>query len=82
MLPSNVGKLVEALCANASYGSVHLPNHDASIVFVLVDEWGNAYDVLSSREAWVKRWMEGFFFISQRLLKGDILIFHLTGLAN
>ncbi|XP_011088278.1 B3 domain-containing protein At5g42700 isoform X2 [Sesamum indicum] len=76
MLPSNVAHgfwlhLPKKFC------SVHLPNHDTSIV--LVDEWGNEYKTsyLLERHGLSAGWRG--FSISHRLLKGDILIFHLTG---
>ncbi|KAH6772662.1 hypothetical protein C2S52_004529 [Perilla frutescens var. hirtella] len=75
MLPSNVAHgfwlhLPKYFC------SIHLPNHDTSIV--LVDEWGNEYKTsyLLDRHGLSAGWRG--FSISHRLLKGDILIFHLT----
>ncbi|KAI3446000.1 hypothetical protein Pfo_002665 [Paulownia fortunei] len=75
MLPSNVAHgfwlhLPKKFC------SVHLPNHDTSIV--LVDEWGNEYKTsyLLERHGLSAGWRG--FSIAHRLLKGDILIFHLT----
>lgn len=56
--------------------NIHLPNHDTSIM--LVDEWGNEYrtSYLLDRHGLSAGWRG--FSISHRLLKGDILIFHLT----
>ncbi|GFP84561.1 B3 domain-containing protein os01g0234100 [Phtheirospermum japonicum] len=75
MLPSNVSHgfwlhLPRKFC------NVHLPNHDASII--LVDEWGNEYKTsyLLERHGLSAGWRG--FSIAHRLLKGDILIFHLT----
>ncbi|XP_073127945.1 B3 domain-containing protein Os06g0194400-like [Henckelia pumila] len=55
--------------------SLHLPNRDSSIV--LVDEWGNEYKTsyLIGRHGLSAGWRG--FSVSHRLLKGDILIFHL-----
>ncbi|CAA0807545.1 B3 domain-containing protein [Striga hermonthica] len=75
MLPSNVSHgfwlhLPKKFC------SLHLPNHDTSII--LVDEWGNEYKTsyLLERHGLSAGWRG--FSIAHRLLKGDILIFHLT----
>ncbi|KZV37447.1 hypothetical protein F511_24854 [Dorcoceras hygrometricum] len=74
MLPSNVSHgfwlhLPKKFC------SLHLPNHDSSIV--LVDEWGNEYR--TSYLLWRHGLSAGWrgFSKSHRLLKGDVLIFHL-----
>ncbi|KAG8368349.1 hypothetical protein BUALT_Bualt15G0036300 [Buddleja alternifolia] len=75
MLPSNVAHGFW-LHLPAKFCSIHLPNHDTSIV--LVDEWGNEYKTsyLLDRHGLSAGWRG--FSISHRLLKGDILIFHLT----
>ncbi|PIN15286.1 hypothetical protein CDL12_12071 [Handroanthus impetiginosus] len=74
MLPSNVAHgfwlhLPKKFCC------LHLPNRDTSVV--LVDEWGNEYQTsyLLGRHGLSAGWRG--FSISHRLLKGDILIFHL-----
>ncbi|KAK6136878.1 hypothetical protein DH2020_029390 [Rehmannia glutinosa] len=74
MLPSNVSHGFW-LHLPINFCSVHLPNHDTSIV--LVDEWGNEYKTsyLLGRHGLSAGWRG--FSIAHRLLKGDILIFHL-----
>ncbi|XP_022897857.1 B3 domain-containing protein At5g42700-like isoform X2 [Olea europaea var. sylvestris] len=74
MLPSNVAHgfwlhLPKIFCSH------HLPNHDATVV--LVDEWENEYETsyLLYRHGLSAGWRG--FSVSHRLLKGDILIFHL-----
>ncbi|MCD7463611.1 hypothetical protein HAX54_050938 [Datura stramonium] len=74
MLPSNVAHgfwmhLPKPFC------NMHLPCHDATVI--LVDEWGNEYktNYLLERNGLSAGWRG--FSISHRLLKGDILIFHL-----
>ncbi|XP_057787468.1 B3 domain-containing protein At5g42700-like isoform X2 [Salvia miltiorrhiza] len=75
MLPSNVAHGFW-LHLPKNFCSIHLPNHDTSIV--LVDEWGNEYKTsyLLDRHGLSAGWRG--FSLSHRLLKGDILIFHLT----
>ncbi|KAL1534647.1 B3 domain-containing protein-like protein isoform X2 [Salvia divinorum] len=75
MLPSNVAHgfwlhLPKNFCIK------YLPKHDTSIV--LVDVWGNEYTTsyLLDRHGLSAGWRG--FSISHRLLKGDILLFHLT----
>ncbi|XP_073024742.1 uncharacterized protein [Primulina eburnea] len=74
MLPSNVSHGFW-LHLPKNFCSLHLPNHDCPIV--LVDEWGNEYytSYLLGRHGLSAGWRG--FSISHRLLKGDILIFHL-----
>lgn len=74
MLPSNVAHgfwmhLPKSFC------NMHLPSHDTTVI--LVDEWGNEYKTsyLLERNGLSAGWRG--FSISHRLLKGDILIFHL-----
>ncbi|KAL6494728.1 hypothetical protein OROGR_031528 [Orobanche gracilis] len=76
MLPSNVSHgfwlhLPKKFC------NVHFPNHDTSIS--LVDEWGNEYKTFYflERHGLSAGWRG--FAVAHRLLKGDILIFHLIG---
>lgn len=75
MLPSNVAHgfwlhLPKRFC------SMYLPNRDTSVV--LEDEWGNEYNTsfLLERRGLSAGWRG--FSIAHRLIKGDILIFHLT----
>ncbi|KAL2512171.1 B3 domain-containing protein [Abeliophyllum distichum] len=74
MLPSNVAHGFW-LHLPKSFCSQHLPNHDATVV--LVDEWENEYETsyLLYRHGLSAGWRG--FSVSHRLLKGDILIFHL-----
>ncbi|CAI9781878.1 unnamed protein product [Fraxinus pennsylvanica] len=74
MLPSNVAHGFW-LHLPKSFCSQHLPNHDATVV--LVDEWENEYETsyLLYRNGLSAGWRG--FSVSNRLLKGDILIFHL-----
>ncbi|KAK4477044.1 hypothetical protein RD792_016246 [Penstemon davidsonii] len=74
MLPSNVAHGFW-LHLPAKFCNLHLPDHDTSIV--LVDEWGNEYKTsyLLGRHGLSAGWRG--FSISHRLLKGDLLIFHL-----
>ncbi|XP_073286859.1 uncharacterized protein [Primulina huaijiensis] len=74
MLPSNVAHgfwlhLPKKFC------TLYFPNRDSTIC--LVDEWGNEYKTsyLLERHGLSAGWRG--FSISHRLLKGDILIFHL-----
>ncbi|CAA0827638.1 B3 domain-containing protein [Striga hermonthica] len=75
MLPSNVSHGFW-LHLPKNFCRLHLPNHDTSIT--LVDEWGNEYKTsyLLERHGLSAGWRG--FAIAHRLLKGDILIFHLT----
>ncbi|KAL1534648.1 B3 domain-containing protein-like protein isoform X2 [Salvia divinorum] len=75
MLPSNVAHGFW-LHLPKNFCSKYLPKHDTSIV--LVDEWGNEYTTsyLLDRHGLSAGWRG--FSISHRLLKGDILFFHLT----
>ncbi|KAL1534644.1 B3 domain-containing protein-like protein isoform X3 [Salvia divinorum] len=75
MLPSNVAHGFW-LHLPKNFCSKYLPKHDTSIV--LVDEWGNEYTTsyLLDRHGLSAGWRG--FSISHRLLKGDILFFHLS----
>ncbi|KAL1534642.1 B3 domain-containing protein-like protein isoform X2 [Salvia divinorum] len=75
MLPSNVAHGFW-LHLPKNFCSKYLPKRDTPIV--LVDEWGNEYTTsyLLDRNGLSAGWRG--FSISHRLLKGDILFFHLT----
>ncbi|XP_047976146.1 B3 domain-containing protein Os03g0184500-like isoform X3 [Salvia hispanica] len=75
MLPSNVSHGFW-LHLPKNFCSKYLPKHDTSIE--LVDEWGNEYTTsyLIDRHGLSAGWRG--FSISHRLLKGDILFFHMT----
>ncbi|RAL38845.1 hypothetical protein DM860_015206 [Cuscuta australis] len=76
MLPSNVSHGFW-LHLPKSFSDMYLPSHDSALM--LVDEWGNDYKTsyLSERHGLSAGWRA--FSIAHRLLKGDLLIFCLTG---
>ncbi|CAK9181250.1 unnamed protein product [Ilex paraguariensis] len=76
MLPSNVAHgfwlfLPKEFC------DYHLPSHDTTVI--LVDEFGDEYKTkyLLERHGLSGGWRA--FSIAHRLLKGDLLVFHLVG---
>lgn len=76
MLPSNVSHGFW-LHLPKSFSDMYLPSHDSALM--LVDEWGNDYKTLylSERHGLSAGWRA--FSIAHRLLRGDLLIFCLTG---
>ncbi|KAL6961653.1 hypothetical protein U1Q18_050986, partial [Sarracenia purpurea var. burkii] len=74
MLPSNVTHGFWLILPKKFCNS-HLPMHDATIT--LVNEWGKEYEAnyLVERQGLSAGWRG--FSLAHRLLKGDLLVFHL-----